>query len=116
MPLDLSKPLRVRYLDGPCYEVIASIPMAGCLHVYWKLDGRNGYSQFGFDGRGKWLDATLENIPEKRIYERWVNANSNGMCWSYETREDADKASAHGHVTRIACLHIRHEYEEGEGL
>ena len=113
MPLDLSKPLRVRYLDGPCYEVIASIPMAGCLHVYWKLDGRNGYSRFGFDGRGKWLDATLENIPEKRIYERWALIVKGYLATFNDENEALDYRKRFGGSKPFL---IRHEYEEGEGL
>ncbi len=55
--------------------------------------------------------------PEPMVYDRWLNGyldgNSNAHFYGYSSREKADlNASPH----RIACIHIRQEYEEGEGL
>ncbi|OJW23082.1 MAG: hypothetical protein BGO49_28540 [Planctomycetales bacterium 71-10] len=52
--------------------------------------------------------------PEKRVLERWINVLHNGLCTYYESEERAKHPENIKGV--IACLHIRREYTEGEGL
>jgi len=55
----------------------------------------------------------LEKIPEKRVYEAWVNIYSCGDSVVLDSRREADEAAS---PERIACIHIKQEYTEGEGL
>lgn len=55
-----------------------------------------------------------KEIKPKRVYDKWVNIYSNTRDETiWPTKALADRyASSH----RIACIHVRQEYEEGEGL
>jgi hypothetical protein len=55
----------------------------------------------------------LIEVKPVRVYERWVNVDKGGICHSYKNPEDA---AAFATTARIACLHIRQEYHEGDGL
>ena len=47
--------------------------------------------------------------PEKRIFKAWVNVYQNGRAGGcHHSRKDADATCIIG---RVACLHIRQEYE-----
>jgi hypothetical protein len=67
-------------------------------------------------GRTRSVSTDLDLIEVKpvRVYERWVNIDKNGLSCTYNTPDDA--ASFASRVDRIACLHIRQEYREGDGL
>jgi hypothetical protein len=56
----------------------------------------------------------LIEVKPVRVYERWVNVHHDGSSSSYRKREDADAFATE--MGRIACLHIRQEYREGDGL
>ena len=56
----------------------------------------------------------LIEVKPVRVFERWVNVHHNGHSSWYKTREDA--AAFATEMGRIACLHIRQEYREGDGL
>lgn len=108
--LDLTKPLRERDSKRPCI-------LLSCddLVVTWAADNGRG------NGAQRWhvywdyqerIDGSLENVPEKRTLDVWVNVYD-GILPSYRTKEDADRCAIE---PRIACLHVVREYEEGEGL
>lgn len=61
-----------------------------------KQDSRNQYTE----------------IKPKRIYERWVNIYKNYTT----THKSKSTANSEKYADRIACIHVRQEYEEGEGL
>jgi hypothetical protein len=56
----------------------------------------------------------LIEVKPVRVFERWVNIHQDGSSSSYRKREDADAFATE--MGRIACLHIRQEYREGDGL
>lgn len=64
-------------------------------------------------GTGTKNDLDLINIPEKRVYERWVNVYPDNISWSHRSRVEADGYQKNG---RIACIHIKQTYTPGEGL
>ena len=70
----------------------------------WDADGK-----YAPDARH--LD--LIEVKPVRVFERWVNVHHNGHSSWYGTREDA--AAFATEMGRIACLHIRQEYREGDG-
>lgn len=56
----------------------------------------------------------IRKKPEKKVFEQWINIYTGEENWSdYNTRKEADDAAA---PARIACIHIKQEYVEGEGL
>jgi hypothetical protein len=56
----------------------------------------------------------LIEVKPVQVFERWVNIHHDGSSSSYRKREDADAFATE--MGRIACLHIRQEYREGDGL
>ena len=56
----------------------------------------------------------LIEVKPVRVFERWVNVHHDGSVSWYKKREDA--AAFATEMGRIACLHIRQEYKEGDGL
>jgi hypothetical protein len=76
-------------------------------HYNWTADG------FVYSHRSFSCSDLIEVKPV-RVFERWVNIDKNGLSYSYNTPDDA--ASFASRVDRIACLHIRQEYKEGDGL
>jgi hypothetical protein len=73
-----------------------------------------------WDTQGRWnIEGTehkydLIEVKPVRVFERWVNVHHNGHSSWYRKREDADAFATE--MGRIACLHIRQEYREGDGL
>ena len=54
----------------------------------------------------------LIEVKPVRVFERWYSMYADGSYITHNTRE-----SASGNWSgRIACLHIRQEYREGDGL
>jgi hypothetical protein len=71
----------------------------------WDTQGRyiNGGTEHKFD---------LIEAKPVRVFERWVNVYRCGLYTWHSRRFVADQFAA----DRIACLHIRQEYHEGDGL
>ena len=70
------------------------------------------------DGREYYQDESpcdlMSEIESKHVYERWVNiAKETQRPITYSSKEIADQ---NAELDRVACLHIRVEYEDGEGL
>jgi hypothetical protein len=78
----------------------------------WHASQWNTQGRYVNDGTEHRFD--LIEVKPVRVYERWVNIDKNGLSYSYNTPDDA--ASFTSRVDRIACLHIRQEYQEGDGL
>jgi hypothetical protein len=76
-------------------------------HYNWTADG------FVYSHRSFSCNDLIEVKPV-RVYERWVNVHNDGSSSCFRTCEDA--AAFATEMGRIACLHIRHEYREGDGL
>ncbi len=71
----------------------------------WTADGR------AFTIGESELD--LIEVKEKRVVDGWLNVYPDDDAYFYFTKEEADNGASDD---RIACLHIRQKYEEGEGL
>jgi hypothetical protein len=67
---------------------------------------------------GSWLPTgephchDLIQVKPTRVFERWVNVHPKGIYTWHQTPLHAFNHAA----DRIACLHIRQEYREGDGL
>ena len=61
---------------------------------------------------GKENGRDLIEVKPVRVFERWANVYKS-FTELHPTKIQADRAYAPG---RIACLHIRQEYTEGDGL
>ena len=55
----------------------------------------------------------LIEVKPTRVFEAWVNVYVNGARPHYCSRQEADRYRGEG---CRACLHIRPEYHEGDGL
>ena len=75
------------------------------LHT-WTADG------FAYSNCSLSLGDLIEVKPT-RVFERWLNVYANEVITTHCSRAMADVNSA---KARIACLHIRQEYREGDGL
>lgn len=51
--------------------------------------------------------------PKRHTYEKWANCYPDKAVWVSETREQADE---HANRDRIACVRIKIDFAEGEGL
>ena len=67
----------------------------------------------GHESPGWFKSTTYRVKPTLLVYERWVNMYPGGEEIGFTTKEIAD---THASGDRIACLHIRQEYQEGDGL
>jgi hypothetical protein len=54
----------------------------------------------------------LIEVKPVRVFERWVNVHPEGIYTWHQTPQQAYDHAA----DRIACLHIRQEYREGDGI
>jgi hypothetical protein len=91
---------------GPC-PVVGQILNENGEWEYnsWTADG------FYYTSRSYSISDLIEVKPV-RVFERWVNVHTGGVYTWHQTPLHAFNHAA----DRIACLHIRHEYQEGEGL
>ena len=92
---------------GP-YPIVGQIlnPSGEWRHINWSNDGRIIHDSNIRDG-------DLIEVKPVRVFERWLNVGASGIVMAYGSRSDADLANDDW---RIACLHIRQEYKEGDGL
>ena len=71
-----------------------------------------------WDTQGRWnIEGTehkydLIEVKPVLVFERWVNVHPEGIYTWHQTPQQAYDHAA----DRIACLHIRQEYREGDGL
>lgn len=108
--IEMTKTYRTR--DGRlvrllCVDAGGSWPVVGILSgcvATWSIEGSYASKQ---------SDEDLIEVKPKRKLDVWVNVYQNGCPAAWAERASADAA---GGPTRIACLHIEREYEEGEGL
>ena len=90
-------------------------------HKYVFLVSMYGYEEVRLvneEGRvlGSGENVIIRQKPApKKVFKGWYNLYSNGRhhCGPYETRQVADEIAG---SSRIACLYIEREYEDGEGL
>jgi hypothetical protein len=91
-----------RSISGPVIGEYEMLPNEWVLCI-WGADGK-----YATDSRH--LD--LIEVKPVRVFERWVNVYES-FTELHPTKLQAERAYASG---RIACLHIRQEYREGDGL
>ena len=72
----------------------------------WTKDGWSGSD-------GILRDTDLIEVKPRIVQERWANVYPAGIVCMYGTREEADKYALD---SRIACVKITIDCEEGEGL
>ena len=91
---------------GP-YPIVGQIlkPSGEWRHANWSNDGRIIHDSNSRDG-------DLIEVKPVRVYERWHSMYADGSYITHNTCESA----AGNWSGRIACLHIRQEYREGDGL
>ncbi len=115
--IDINKKYQTR--DGREVKIYAIYDVRGDYCVHGAVLAKNGWSSASWTSEGDYWggdknDLDLIEVKEKRVYERWVNVlNFGGFASTYLTKREADKDAP---PSRIACIHIRQEYEEGEGL
>lgn len=121
-PFDPTKPVQTR--DGKPARIIATNrrSQGGSYPIIALITHSTGseeialFTEQGLYNYGGLPSSTdLINVPEKRTYERWVNVYADGSAGGpHLDRQSADSAGAH--TGRVACIHIKREYVEGEGL
>jgi hypothetical protein len=104
-------PVRLYTVNG----ANASQPIVGERFVHadvWHTSTWDTQGRWTYDGSEHKFD--LIEVKPQRVYERWVNVHNDGSSSCFRTCEDA--AAFATEMGRIACLHIRQEYTEGDGL
>lgn len=110
--IDWTKPIQTE--DGRPLELLRA-PTAEQRGVVELLDaepGRTRLQYCGIAGETGWFGQIVNAPTPKLVYECWVNAYPGGGYVSWTTRILADEHAG----ARIARLHIRQEYMEGDGL
>ncbi len=116
--IDINK----KYRTKDKYEAVIYTINAGGLypvHGAYRISGNENWKMCQWTARGSYHGdqaynpSDLVEIKPRRIWERWVNVYSGERCSVHFSRELAERDSG---VTRTECLHIVHEYEEGEGI
>ena len=115
--MDGSRPVMTRdgrkvsiyYTDAPDEYPIYGRIEGAVAPTYWRRDGTYSLHSRRLSG------GDLIQQPRRFRYERWVNVYPYGVGgYNYNTREDADQGCVES--SRIACIKIIVECEEGEGL
>jgi len=115
--INWSKPLQTRGDELPVRDLGELAGGKRAVAVTRKDGTEYSGERYSSDGRF-WedrVDGYLDviNVPEKRVYERWVNIAPDGTASASSTPGGAETYADHD---RIACIHVRQEYEVGEGL
>jgi hypothetical protein len=76
------------------------------VHENWTADGTVFIDR-------RYSPRDLIEVKPVRVLEGWFNADKAGVAGFFSSRENADQFACD---SRIACLHIRQEYTEGDGL
>lgn len=88
--------------------------------IHGAVKGNGVWSQTCWDSDGKCKNFApnfdLIEVKPKRTLDVWLNVYEDGFAFPLSSKKVADKAAAEGRIACIACIHIVHEYEEGEGL
>ena len=88
------------------YSVVGQVNDNGeWVHENWTADGTV------FEDR-RCSPGNLIEVKPVRVFERWVNVHPEGIYTWHQTPLHAFNHAA----DRVACLHIRQEYREGDGL
>jgi hypothetical protein len=102
-------PVRIYTVQG----ANASQPIVGERFVYadvWHISTWDTQGRWAHDGTEHKYD--LIEVKPVRVFEMWVNVYPKDRPSTHMNPHHAD---SHG-AGRIACLHIRREYKEGDGL
>lgn len=119
-PFDPTKPVQTR--DGrPARILITDLKSEWSIAAAVNILGREELYSFTpdgyFDHPGNVNDLDLVNVPTKVLLEGWINVypiGTNEMI--HPTRESADRWEQGVDISRIACIHLKQEVSEGEGL
>lgn len=89
------------------YSVVGQFNDCGdWVHENWTADGTV------FEDR-RCSPRDLIEVKPVRVFDAWVNVDEAGVTGLFTSRGTADKFAGNN---RIACIHIRQEYKEGDGL
>ena len=91
-----------RCIGGPIVGEYEMLPNEWVVCI-WDADGKYATDAPHLD---------LIEVKPVRVFERWVNVHPEGIYTWHQTPLHAFNHAA----DRIACLHIRQEYREGDGL
>lgn len=114
-PIDWTSPVRTKLTKWPVTLITVKgrgdYPIIGYVGdntglSYWDINGESpGYAGKDYDG--------LENVPQRIQKTHWMNIDSDGDFWAYESKEAADADRGEG---TVACIPFVVDCEEGEGL
>lgn len=103
--------------DGREAKFVGFLPELGELPCLLLVNGQDSIDTYAVDGSydvgRKSVWDIVAKKPETRVLDVWMNIKSNGQIWDYPSRFDADQNAS---SDRIACVPLRIEYTEGEGL
>ena len=100
------KEVRIYATDGCCkYTVHGAVLEEGSWHAEtWSADGK--YYEYS-------MDYDLVEVKSRIKRNGWVNVYSNAETGFYNSKENADNVAC---GSRLACVEVNIECEEGEGL
>jgi hypothetical protein len=112
--IEMGKEYRTR--DGRSVRVHTTTAQCNLGPVIGEYETGGNWVLEVWDERGRTrsvsTDLDLIEVKPVRVFERWVNVYRCGLYTWHSRRYVADQFAA----DRIACLHIRQEYKEGDGL
>jgi hypothetical protein len=113
--IELGKEYKTR--DGRSVRVHTTTAQCNLGPVIGEYETGGNWVLEVWDERGRTrsvsTDLDLIEVKPTRVFEAWVNVYVNGARPHYCSQQEADRYRGEG---CIACLHIRHEYQEGDGL
>ena len=112
--IEMGKEYRTR--DGRSVRVHTTTAQCNLGPVIGEYETGGNWVLEVWDERGRTrsvsTDLDLIEVKPVRVFERWVNVYRCGLYTWHSRRYVADQFAA----DRIACLNIRQEYREGDGL
>lgn len=115
-PFDPTKPVQTR--DGRPARILATDLKSSHGAIVAIVNTEGEERAIHFHASGHYFTETesaidLVNVPEKRTIEFWLNVYPDILAHRHDSKKAADLcASKH----RIACIHIKQDFVEGEGL
>jgi hypothetical protein len=115
MMLDLTKPIRFKNVPGyPCkilstnYKMFINNKTVLGYVVSVDYGTYDIICTYTYDQ----MNSNFENVPEEKVFETWINIYRDYFV-SHKSKENADDL---GSNKRLACIHVKQTYKDGEGL
>jgi predicted transcriptional regulator YdeE len=113
MALDLDKPIRLKQSHKLARIICRDIKSKRGFNFVVAMEFEDHeHEEYCVKYTLEELKNAFENVPEEKVYETWVNIYSDHSI-NHKSKENADYSTS---KDRLACIHVRQTYKDGEGL